>query len=415
MRQPWQETVTLEITGACPARCFNRWASSNLSVWHTVRRSEMVYTCQALAIELRELQREAARAQCEIRVLDRRGLPLLLRQLRHRPVLLYGLPLVVLLSLVLQNFVWFIRLEGNRSIPDAKILQALWSDGLRFGAWAPGLDSDQINSKLLNEIPELKWLTVNHSGGLVTVECAERERPEPFLETEGPADLIATRPGLIREIHVINGFAAVAAGDTVKAGDLLISGVMEWTTHVQATRAAGEVYAATLRSSELVCPSQYVEKRYTGRQTRCVTLIFQRIRRKISGNSSIFGTSCDRMIETINWTLPGGYELPVALEVETMREYRLLPAELPARAASEQLNLEAERLTSLALTAGTIESTKTVIQKTKDSYHCRASMNCVELISKTVPAELTREDDDYGEADQRGADRADHQRVRKLR
>ncbi|MBR6119390.1 MAG: sporulation protein YqfD [Oscillospiraceae bacterium] len=404
MKHFLRETVLLRIEGASPERCLNRWSGADLSFWELRRESEFAFQCRAYAGQLPALTREADRAQCRLELLGRSGLPLLLRRLRGRPVLLLGLPAALLLAFWLNSFVWFIRVEGNRRVPDSRILHALEEEGVRFGAWAPGLDSEDLKNRMLNRVPELRWLAVNSSGGVVTVLTAEREQEEPPLERGGVAHLIAARPGLIRELRVVNGFAVKAAGDPVQTGDILISGLMEWSTHTQATRAMGEVYAETFRAESMICPDTALEKVYTGRSARCKTLIFQRNRRKLSGNSSIFGTMCDRMIETRTWTLPGGWQLPIQLETETLLEYELRPAALAQPEAEAILTGEARRLTEAAMTAGQIESQSSAIQKKTDSYLCRVSMNCVEMIARTLPVELFGEDDSHGKTHQRGAD-----------
>ena len=404
MRKFLRETLLLRIRGASPERCLNRWSSAGLSFWALERVSEFVFQCQVYAAELPALKREAARSQCELELLRRSGLPLLLRRLRRRPVLLLGFPAALLLAFFLNSFVWFIRVEGNERVPSSRILHELEEEGVRFGAWGLGLNSEDLKNRMLNRIPELRWLAVNPSGGVVTVLTAEREPEEPPLEQGGVAHLVATRPGLIRELRVINGFAVKAAGDPVQTGDILISGLMEWTTHTQATRAMGEVYAETYREERIICPDTALEKVYTGRTASCKTLIFQRIRRKISGNSSIFGTMCDRMIETKAWTLPGGWQLPIQLETETLLEYELRSVALAQPEAEAILTGEARRLTEDAMTAGQIESQSSTIQKKTDSYLCRVNMNCVEMIARTLPVELFGEDDSHGKTHQRGAD-----------
>ena len=391
--------ASLELTGAAPEACLSRWVSKDLAFWRLRRCSEFVYTCRVWAARLPELEKEASRAQCNLRLLGETGFPVLLRRLRRRPVLLYGLPFVLLLALFLQNFVWFVQVEGNRETSAERVLCALWEEGLRFGAWGPGLDPVMINSRILNRVPELKWITVNRSGGLVTVSCSEREKTEKSLDKWGVADLAAVRDGLVRELHVINGFPRVEEGDLVKAGDILISGTMEWTTHIQATHAMGEVYASTLRTAVLVCPDESLEKCYTGRKEICRTLIFQRKRRKISGNSSIFGTMCDRITEINEWSLPGGYTLPVRVETVTLYEYRLEPAVISLTEAESLLNAEALRQTEAQMIAGRVEQGSAVTQKKENGYICRAALNCLELISRTVPAEPYREEELNGETD----------------
>ena len=397
-------TAEIEVTGAAFALCLNRWTAADLPFWRLERTSELVFRCRVYEGQLPRLRREAARAWCELRVLRRYGLPTLLRRLRPRPILAVGMAAAVLLAFFLQSFVWFLQIEGNERLTNDELLRALSEEGVRFGTWGPSLDSEHLKNRMLLRVPELRWLAVNREGGVLHVLVAEREEEKPILEEAGVANVVASRPGVIREIHVHNGFSDKEPGDLVLEGEVLISGVAEWTTHIQATRARGEVYAETLRINLLAAPSEALEKRYTGRTETCVTLIFERKRRKISGNSGIFGTMCDRMIETTALTLPGGYELPLVLETETLSEYRLEPRALPEEEARSLLEAEALRQTRAEMVAGSVEDGSLTIQKTQDSYRCRGVWNCLEVISRTVPAELFREEERNGETDQRRTD-----------
>lgn len=398
------ETLLLRMTGAAPTRCLNRWTDKDLAFWNLKQETELDYLCKIYASDLLAIQREAVRAQCEVRVLDRHGLPVLLRRLWKRPVLVIGTVLTLMLTLSAQSFVLFLQVEGNDRVPVETILRAMEEDGLRFGTWGPSIDSEDLKNRVLNRVPELSWLAVNRSGCLVTVLCAEREPETKPEETEGVMDIVAARPGIIREISVLDGFAVREPGDAVLEGDLLISGVMEWTVRVQAGRARGEVYADTLRTAELISPAEGVKKVYTGRTEVCRTIIFHRKRRNLSGNSSIFGMMCDRITEINEWSLPGGLMLPVQIETMTLLEYRLEPSVLAMDEAEHLLNSEALRLTEAQMIAGRVEQGSSVIQKKENGYICRAVLNCLELISSTVPAKPFGEEELHGETDQRGTD-----------
>ena len=393
-----RESLELEIRGAAPLRCLNRWTAAGVAFRRVEIPEPMLIRCRVPAADYPAALREAGRSQCALRILKRRGLPVLLRRLRARPVLSFGVPLAIALSLFLQNFVWFVQVSGNQRVSKEEILQALCEEGVRFGAWGPGLDSEMLKNRMLNRVPALRWLAVNREGGVVTVLTAERQEetaPEPSFPA---ANLVASRDGLVREITVLNGFPAVESGDLVKAGDLLVSGVQEWTVRTQVTCAKGEVYADTLHSLDLICPAEALEKVYTGREERCVTIIFQRKRRKISGNSGIFGGSCDRMIETREWTLPGGFRLPIAVETETLREYQLIHHGLSREEASALLDSEALRLVNAEMTAGQVLSGSSQVQITENRCFCRSQLNCLELISRTVPVELFGEEENHGKA-----------------
>lgn len=402
MKRFLRGTAEVKLTGAALELCLNRWAKSRIVFWDLHKEDDLTARCCFYEAQTAMAEKEAEKAQMRLQVLSCRGLPYLLRCLTHRPALLVGTLLAVALAMFLQNFVWFIQIPETENVARHLIAEALAEEGLRFGAWGPSLNSEDMKNRVLNRIPELRWLAVNREGGVVTILAAERSPEGPKEDTAGITNVVAVRPGFVRELSVIDGVAAVTPGDWVEAGDILISGVAEWTNHTQWMHAAGVVYAETLREYEVVSPANTGQKVYTGREARSVFVIFQRNRRKISGNSSNLGAMCDRIIKTSEITLPGGYSLPVSVETQTLLQYELVPVPLSQETAMEQLQGETDRLLEAEMVAGRRLAARTQVTKEQERYQYRGSINCLEVISKTVPAELYREDAENGEIDQRG-------------
>ena len=393
-----------EIRGASPERCLNSLTAGNIPFWKLERQDEFTLRLRLYRSDWERARTEITRSLCVGRILRGRGFYRTFRGLKKRPVLLFGLILVLILAYLAQNVVWFVCVEGNERIPTSRILQILEEEGVRFGAWGPDLDSQFLKDRMLNRIPELRWLAVNLQGCIARVPVSERGETEPIAQNEGVANVVAARDGVLTELRVLNGLAVKEAGDAVREGDLLVSGLIECPTHTQATRAAAEVFADTRRRVRLIIPDTYGEKTYTGREMVCKTIIFQSFRRKISGNSSIFGTSCDRITKTEPLTLPGGYSLPLALETVTLREYRLTPKALTPEEKEEILRSRAQTRVRRELIAGTIRSADYTIKQEHGICVCTAEMSCSELISRTVPILLLGEDETYGENHQRGTD-----------
>ena len=95
--------------------------------------------------------------------------------------------------------------------------------GVREGALKSALDLKEIERNLLLEIEELKWAGVSLEGAYMNIQIVERLMEPPADES---MDLFAAKDGLVMDILVLAGQAAVEPGDTVKKGDLLISGKM---------------------------------------------------------------------------------------------------------------------------------------------------------------------------------------------
>ncbi len=391
----------IRITGASPEDCLNRMTRADLPFWQLRREDAFSMICRIYLSQLPLVEEAARRSQCAVEVVFRRGLSVWAEGLRRRPVLVLGVLLAVAATLYLQNYVWFVRIEGPREIPEQLLREALKTEGVRFGAWGPSLDSQAIKNRMLNRIPELRWLGVNRSGGIVTVSAVLRAPEPPEPPQYAVTNIVASRPGIVTSVEVINGFPTVGVGDAVTEGQLLVSGLADWTTHTQATRSVAEVYAFTFRRMDVCTPETWLKRVYTGREETCRYLIRENKRRKISGNSSIFGTSCDKMISREVMSLPGGFCFPVEIETVVLREYRLEPEELEQEEAMSLLSTAADRSVGQNI-IGTITSGSGSIQKKNGSFTMHAERYCEELISVSIPVKLLGEDGYSGETHQRG-------------
>ena len=174
---------------------------------------------------------------------------------------------------------------------------------------APDIRPQWIKDHLLNTLTDLQWITVTQNGCLAQVVV--RERPET-PETEDRRQLshvVAARDGVIVSQSILAGQALCKVGDTVQAGQRLVSGIvdLDWTYAVENAKA--EIYAYTHRTGTVVTPDSGYIKEATGETVRCLWLEVGKCRIKIFGNSGILEASCDKMWERQPLTLPGGYEL----------------------------------------------------------------------------------------------------------
>ena len=149
---------------------------------------------------------------------------------------------------------------------------------------------------MLLRMPELAWLAVNRSGGRVQVLVTERQQPPDTRAPYAVANVVAARDGVLTEVSVTEGMRLCAVGDTVRQGQLLVSGYEDYGLFIRPVCASAEIYARTWHTGTVVTPAERLEKRYTGREWKQVTLIVGKKRIKLWGNSSISQQDCDKMI-----------------------------------------------------------------------------------------------------------------------
>ena len=298
------------------------------------------------------------------------GLPVLLKLVRRWWMVTLMVILLGALTVFLQGRMLFLRVEGNGAVPKRLILERAEECGVYFGASVRALRSEQVKNHLLWALPELKWAGVNVSGCNAVITVAERMPGEEPPE-ELPGDVVASVDAVVTEVFPRTGTVRSFPGNAVRAGDTLISGATDLGLLVRSDRADGEVYGLTRRAYEAALPQKTTVRR---EKNRVVRKFYLRIGKKyvnFSNDSGILRGTCVKM-RTVNYlTLPGGFQLPVALVTDT---YRLCDAEPIPREMDAGLQMEQmRRMVREEMIAGTVlrEEAAVVGDRLRMTFECR--------------------------------------------
>lgn len=267
--------VRFKAWGDFPERLLNLCAARQIPVWGIVRRGGriegMVY-----ARDYKKMRKIRARCGARLRILEKRGLPFLLRRYKKRAGLAVGFALFFLILRVMSTFVWTVDIVGNERVEDAQIQEALEKVGIWEGAAISSIDPANVRQRLLLELPELSWAAVNIEGTKATVDVKETRQVPEKIDEDVPCNLKAARDGRVIGHQVTDGHIAVQIGDAVVAGDLLVSGIMEHADGSSTLKhAAGQVFAETEHTISYTARYDQQETRRTGQvQTKKVLQLF---------------------------------------------------------------------------------------------------------------------------------------------
>lgn len=385
----------VELTGAAQEAFLNDLTEAGLRFWKLQRPDALHLT---LCIPLRrvaEAQKMALRRLCDLRTVSQDGLLLRLRGFLRRPVLILGLAAAIFLSFYLQNYVWIIEVSGNEELHSGQIVQALAGLGVRPGVRSDGLDVQLLRNRMLLQLPELSWCTVNRQGGILRVPVAERSVAKPAAPQHKAAHIVALRDGVLTEVSVYEGMKLCATGQTVRKGQVLVSAFEDYGLYLRAVCANAEIYAQTWHSGTLLCPAVQMEKIYTGEEWTEYALVIGNSRRKIGKSSSFLTDNCDRMVTVKTVELPGGSCLPVYLEITVCRAYTLQARELEHNEASAQLYGAWDRMLRSAM-VGTVTQTDGGVVRSGDFYALHAQSLCNEMIAVVMPVDPAYEGERNG-------------------
>ena len=386
-----QGQVHIRVECPFPERVVNLCAEYGLSFWDLQWESTSAFTCRLSRRDWRVLRRVAPQTEAVLTPLHRSGAPYALRQLLGRPALAAGAAAVALWLTLGSFFIWEFQVEGNKTVPTEAILRALEGQGVGIGSFGLTLDGEDLRNRILLELPELVWLTVNVSGCRATVQVRERVEVPPGVDRTPPSNLVARRAGLVLEVHSFSGIKCVVPGVSVEAGQLLLAGVEDTGTFgARTTAGLGEVTARTWHTLTTKVPLQ-VQKKVPCGEKQGYSLIFGKRRIKFFPNSSIEGRRYDK-ITTRKQLSFLGIPLPLTIEGETFRFFETETVSLTAAQGAALSAPALERQLAASVTPyGTIRSSQTDLRTTGDTLEVTLRAECEESIGELVPILLPQE------------------------
>lgn len=325
-----------------------------------------------------------------VTVLRRGGMPSLLLRLLRRPGLVMGGLCAVILLLVSRLFVWDVRVTGNSTMSAAEVVEELKNNGFGVGSYLPDFSAGEVENRVLLTSDRLAWVSVRMQGTVAEVQVMERDAKPEDVTPKRPADLVARMDGQIELVELLRGNAVVRAGQAVRRGELLVSGIFEHENiGCRFTRAAGRVLARTEHTLTVEIPLSETEKVCYATEKGDVWLNFFAFTGKISENTGNGSVDCD-IIETVThpdlWFLQN---LPFSLRRETRRLWR---EETVTRTPEEATALAYERLEEklrqLSESAQLL-SCKTEMTLTDAGILLECTVTCIEDIAEQVEFDVT--------------------------
>lgn len=219
----WRGFVTVRLRGPGLERLLNRIAEADIVLWQVERRTPDVLLARFGTDDFCRLRPLLWGTRIQVSILDRHGLPFLLRDLRKRLLLMAGLALCLAFIVHLAGYIWVVEITGHESLSAGELRIAAEQLGLNVGVRRAAIAPRQIEKQLLLRFPTLAWVQLELKGVKARLYLSERDEGDGVKT--GAGHIYATEGGVITQVLVLRGTAQVKEGDTVQPGEVLISGV----------------------------------------------------------------------------------------------------------------------------------------------------------------------------------------------
>ncbi len=257
----------------------------------------------------------------------------------------FGIFSALFLSLFICLFsstrVFDIRIDGASHDVQEKILAELDELGLSVGASFRKLDKGKIETEMLAKSDTVSWININQRGCVAYVKVMEKLTYEEDEENTGFRNIVATRDCIIEEITIKKGFALVKAGETVKKGQILISGVIPTELGGGFCYAEGEVTGRYVDEISVTVPKKETQIRECGRELYKNNIKFLNFSLNFSKRYRKTEVKCDIIKEKREFLSFFGKKLPISRQ----KEYRVFYEEYDViYTEDEMIRLGASRM-----------------------------------------------------------------------
>lgn len=361
----------------------------NLDYWDLRRHRNCTMSLHMLRRDYSALMRLLGENARYVKIATR-GLPFILKRYRRRLGIPAGAALFAFLLWLSTQFIWQISVVGSREVNERQILDRLAGLGCEVGTYIPALDFHELTNEYLLRYDDASWISVNMEGTEAKVELrCQIPAPELFDE-KAASNIVASRDAQIDWLEVYSGHPEVRTGDVVTAGSLLISGVTERKDGGSGIeRAAGHVYARTLRTFRVEIPRAAVRREYTSRSEERKTVKIFNKNIKLYINDVILFGKYDRIISEEAVEPFGCISLPITLATERFLEYEEVGYQRTDEEMREEALAQMNAEVSSETAAAEILSRDTKEYFEGENYIVECSLVCLEDIAVERPLGIT--------------------------
>lgn len=218
--------VRFEVKGKFPERFMNLCLRQGRFLFNTGPVDNKFFGNLTVS-DYKEIRAVARRSGVVLKIKERHGMPFILQRYRCRSGLVFGAVFFILLSIIMQNFIWSIEINGIDSLSEAQIRTLLKENGVYEGAFKGNLNYHAAERDIMRKAEEIGWMSINASGTKVETEIQEKAEIPFITPYKEPCNLKAKSDGVILSMNIKQGSTKLTKGSAVMKGQIIVSGVIQ--------------------------------------------------------------------------------------------------------------------------------------------------------------------------------------------
>lgn len=379
-------TIVVKITSGQCEQILNILHRRGVRFWKLRRLDEQSFSLKIFEKDFKVAKTICDRYAAEIVIMKHKSVQLIYKKYSRRFGLIIGFAVVFILTAVSSCFVWDVKVSGcDEKTTKAEILRQFNDLGLGAGAFRFNLDISGIENDFLLKNDDVFWVSVNMRFTTAYIELREKTGREiEIYDLTSPCDIYAARDGQIISMITTSGTPLVKVGDSVCAGDKLVS--REYIDRYGKSiivHSMATVNAKTRRMIESKVPLYENIHLPSGKNKSFFTLNLFNLKIPLYFKEKISYNSYD-INEKKSVLKIGNFALPISVDKKTYIDVQISKTEIPYEKAKLLALAELEKKEKEQLFRAEITS-KTVKEKTENNtLILSAEYECIEDIAYTV-------------------------------
>ena len=326
-------TVRVFIEGRDPERLLNLCARNGIGLRKLKSEKKGISFTIDLS-DLEVLKTLSTKTDCQIDVMERKGINILIKRFLKRKVFAVCMVLAFLFWGLSYQCIWDIRILGNQVLTKESLEEFLKEQGIHRGIMTKKVYAEKLEKSLRDSFENITWVNVRQDGMLLWINLKEKEEDLIAVEKkEDCTDLISPYDGIIVSILTRAGIPKVTKGQEVTKGSVLVEGkvpVFQEDGQIKEllwVRADADIVIEHVIPYCVVLAKNYVTRDYTGRENKKWILSFGNqthsfLLRELSFHKQDIITITQNDFGFLNWNLPMKMETQVSREYqETLHRY----------------------------------------------------------------------------------------------
>jgi similar to stage IV sporulation protein len=260
--------VIIIVEGYFIEKFMNICTRRQILLWDVIAQGGQLAVMKMSIRGFKLIRPVARKTRCRVRLLKKIGLPFVFNRYRRRKAFFAGAVLFMALMYIMTSFIWSVEISGNKKLKTDELEKTLAKYGVKTGVLKYRIDANKAVTGMMLDNDDISWISINVRGTKVRVEVRERIEIPYIIPRHIPCDVVAEKDGIIKRVIATEGIEAVGEGDSVRKGQVLISGsipLKEGNNRFKKVHAMGTVIARTWYEEEVPVVTKVTERIKTGR------------------------------------------------------------------------------------------------------------------------------------------------------